>query len=215
MLDRKLQAAGPMTMEERKVATIMVVTVVSWIWFGELIGLANIALLSSVLLFVFRTIKWKDVESYVNWGVILMYGGAISLGSALVETNAASWFANLVMSNITLSPILFLVLVSFVAIFLTEGISNAACVSILLPIMFQVGDIYAINPIATVFVVAVPSGLAFILPMGTPPNAIAYSSGYYEIRDVFVPALILNVVSWIFFIVMALLYWPMIGLNLT
>jgi sodium-dependent dicarboxylate transporter 2/3/5 len=118
------------------------------------------------------------------------------------------------MQNIVLSPFLFLLLVSLIAKFLTEGISNAACVSILLPIVFEIGDIYAINPIATVLIVAIPSGLAFVLPMGTPPNAIAYSSGYYEIRDIMVPALILNIVSWIIFVIMALIYWPLVGINL-
>jgi sodium-dependent dicarboxylate transporter 2/3/5 len=214
VLAGQLRDAGRMTFVEKKVTMILSATIIAWIFFSEELGLASISLLSAVLLFVFKTIEWKDVESYVNWGVILMYGGAISIGSALVETNAASWVSHQIMQNIVLSPFLFLLLVSLIAKFLTEGISNAACVSILLPIVFEIGDIYAINPIATVLIVAIPSGLAFVLPMGTPPNAIAYSSGYYEIRDIMVPALILNIVSWIIFVIMALIYWPLVGINL-
>ena len=215
VLAEQLREAGPMSREEHQVAALMVATILAWILFSEELGLAGIALLSAVTLFMLRTIEWTDVESYVNWGVILMYGGAISIGSALVETRAAYWLSELVLSNITLSPILFLALASLLAKFLTEGISNAACVSILLPILFEVGELYHINPIATVLIVAIPSGLAFALPMGTPPNAIAYSSGYYEIRDILVPALILNIVSWILFIALAMVYWPLVGFHLS
>jgi len=214
VLAGQLQRAGHMTYEEKKVAAILAATILAWIFLSEELGLASISLLSAVFLFVFKTIEWKDVESYVNWGVILMYGGAISIGTALVETNAADWLSHLVMQNITLSPFLFLLIVSLVAKFFTEGISNTACVSILLPMVFEVGNIYAINPIAMVLIVAIPSGLAFVLPVGTPPNAIAYSSGYYEIRDILIPAVVLHVVSWIIFVVMAMVYWPLVGINL-
>jgi sodium-dependent dicarboxylate transporter 2/3/5 len=215
VLAEELEEAGSMSPEEWRVASIMIATILAWIFLSRELGVASIALLSAVSLFLFRTIEWKDVESYVNWGVILMYGGAISIGSALVKTHAANWISDLVLSNITLSPILFLVVASLIAKLLTEGISNAACVSILLPILFEVGELYHINPIATVLTVAIPSGLAFALPMGTPPNAIAYSSGYYEIRDILFPAVILNIVSWILFIILAAVYWPLVGFHLT
>jgi sodium-dependent dicarboxylate transporter 2/3/5 len=215
VLAEELREAGPMSPEEKRVAVLMVATILAWILFSEELGLAGIALLSAVALFLLRTIEWTDVESYVNWGVILMYGGAISIGSALVETHAAHWVSELVLSNVSLSPLLFLALASLVAKFLTEGISNAACVSILLPILFEVGELYHINPVATVLIVAIPSGLAFALPMGTPPNAIAYSSGYYEVRDILVPALVLNIVSWILFIALAAIYWPLVGFRLS
>ena len=215
VLAKQLAEAGRITPEEKRLAVVVALTILCWIFFSNELGLATISLLSAVLLFVLRTIKWQDVESYVNWGVILMYGGAISIGMALVETHAAHWISNMVLSNISLSPVLFLVLASLLAKFLTEGISNAACVSILLPILFEVGELYHINPIATVLIVAIPSGLAFALPMGTPPNAIAYSSGYYEIRDILIPAVILNLISWVLFIGMAVLYWPLVGFHLT
>jgi sodium-dependent dicarboxylate transporter 2/3/5 len=93
-------------------------------------------------------------------------------------------------------------------------VSNTATVAIILPIGFSIGEALGINPIAIVFIVAIPSGLAFTLPIATPPNAIAYSSGYYEISDVIKPGLMLNILSWIVFIALALIYWPRIGLNI-
>jgi len=174
-----------------------------------------IAILAAVSLFVFDILTWDDVESNVNWGIILMYGGAIAMGSALAKTGAALWISNLVLDNGYLTPLLLLIIVSLVSIFLTEGISNSAAVAILLPIGFSIGDVMGINPIAMVYMIAIPAGLAFILPMGTPPNAIAYSSGYYEIKEVILPGLILNFTAWIVFIIMALVYWPLVGINIT
>jgi len=213
-LERDLLAQGAMSSDEKKVGLVMLGTLLLWITMGSRLGLANIALISSVFLFSLGVMDWKDVEGYVNWGVILMYGGAIALGSALVSTGAAQWLADIFLSNLLLTPITFLLVLSLFSKFLTEGISNTAAVAIILPIGFGIGQAIGINPIAIVFIVAIPSGLAFTLPVASPPNAIAYSSGYYEISDVVKPGLILNMLSWIVFIIIALVYWPMIGLNM-
>jgi sodium-dependent dicarboxylate transporter 2/3/5 len=215
-IQRELGEKGRITSEEKRVALVMGLTLFAWIFFGHSMGLANIALLSSVLLFALGIMDWKTVEDYVNWGVILMYGGAISLGSALVSTGGAQWLADLFLQRGSMTPFTFLLVLSLVSKFLTEGISNTATVAIVLPIGFSVGEALGINPIAAVFIVALPSGLAFTLPIASPPNAIAYSSGYYEISDILKPGLILNIISWIVFIVIALTYWRWspVGLNL-
>jgi len=215
VLGRELESIGSMDIVEKKTAIIMTLTILAWILFGTDVGLAVIAILAAVSLFVFDILTWDDVESNVNWGIILMYGGAIAMGSALAKTGAALWISNLVLDNGYLTPLLLLIIVSLVSIFLTEGISNSAAVAILLPIGFSIGDVLGINPIAMVYMIAIPAGLAFILPMGTPPNAIAYSSGYYEIKEVILPGLILNFTAWIVFIIMALVYWPLVGINIT
>lgn len=214
-LERELRDIGKMTSYEKKAGVIMLLTIFSWVFLGNIFGLAVIAILSGVSLFMFNVLDWDDVESNVNWGIILMYGGAIAIGSALASTGAAEWIANVVLDNITLTPLILVLVISFISIFLTEGISNSACVAILIPIGFSLGDVVGIHPIAIVYLIAVPSGLAFILPMGTPPNAIAYSAGYYEIREILLPGLILNLTSWIVFIIMVFTYWPLIGISMT
>ena len=214
-LERELQDIGKISSYEKKAGAIMLLTIFSWVFLGNIFGLAVIAILSGVSLFMFNVLDWDDVESNVNWGIILMYGGAIAIGSALATTGAAEWIANIVLDNITLTPLVLVLVISFVSIFLTEGISNSACVAILIPIGFSLGDVVGINPIIMVYLIAVPSGLAFMLPMGTPPNAIAYSAGYYEIRETLLPGLILNLVSWIVFVIMVFTYWPFIGIGIT
>jgi sodium-dependent dicarboxylate transporter 2/3/5 len=215
VLEKELNRIGSMDIYEKKSGAILILTILSWIFLGHDFGLAAIAILGAVAIFILNVVNWEDIESDVNWGVILMYGGAISIGSALSQTGAAQWLANQALDSFVLTPILLMLGISLVAKFLTEGISNSAAVAILIPIGFSVGDVVGINPVAMVYLIAIPSGLAFMFPMGTPPNAIAYSSGYYEIKDVLLPGLILNLTSWIAFIIMALVYWPIIGLSIT
>lgn len=213
-LKKELESIEKMSAYEKKAGAIMVLTILLWVFCGNVFGLAVIAIISCVSLFMFNVLDWSDVESNVNWGIILMYGGAIAIGSALASTGGAEWIVNIVLDNATLTPLIVVLVISFVAIFLTEGISNSACVAILIPIGFSLADVVGIHPIAMVYLIAVPSGLAFILPMGTPPNAIAYSAGYYEIREILLPGLILNLTSWIVFIILVFTYWPLIGINI-
>lgn len=215
VLTRHLDRMGKMSGDEKKAGMVMLVTVLVWIILGDTVGLSVIAILAAVSLFILDVINWDDVESNVNWGIILMYGGAIAMGSALESAGALEWIADILIKNVTFTPLLLLIIISLIAKFLTEGISNSAAVAILLPVGFSLGNVIGINPIAMTYIVAVPAGLAFILPMGTPPNAIAYSSGYYEIKEILLPGLILNLASWIVFILMALTYWPLVGVNIT
>ncbi|MCP2520780.1 DASS family sodium-coupled anion symporter [Candidatus Aminicenantes bacterium AC-335-A11] len=210
VLAKKIKTLGPLSREEKIVGVILVITIICWITLSNKIGLANISIFSAISLFIFNVIHWKEVEEYVNWGVILMYGGAIALGFALAQTQAAEWLANIFVSKNKLSPFLFIVTLSLIAKLLTEGISNTAAVAILLPLGFAFG--HKINPVIIVYIVAVPAGLAFCLPMGTPPNAICYSAGYYRISDAGKAGLLLNLVSWIIFLLMIKFYWPIIGL---
>jgi sodium-dependent dicarboxylate transporter 2/3/5 len=110
--------------------------------------------------------------------------------------------------------VLLLVVISGLSIVLTEGMSNAATVAVILPICFGLFDTAGLDPRLAVFAVAIPAGLAFSLPMGTPPNAIAISSGFYRVSDVAKRGVILSIIAWGLFILMALFYWPLIGLHI-
>jgi len=213
-LQERIHRLGKMSKREKIVGLIMVATVICWMTLSNTIGLANIAILSAVSLFLFNVVPWKEIEEYVNWGVILMYGGAISLGFALDHTQAAAWLAKNALSSSKVTPFVFIIVITFIAKFLTEGISNVATVAILLPLGFALGQTYGISPIIVVYAVAIPAGLAFSLPMGTPPNAICYASGYYRISDLIKAGLVLNVISWLLFLLMVKLYWPLIGLKI-
>jgi sodium-dependent dicarboxylate transporter 2/3/5 len=214
ILREEVAMRGPLSHGEKRMLVVMSATTILWITQSEMLGLANIALMGAVSLFVLKVIEWEDAEEYVNWGIILMYGGAVAIATSLADTGAAQWLADAVFRDRTLSPFALLALTALASVLLTEGISNVAAVAILLPIGFSLGDIHGINPIAIVYATAVTAGLAFCLPMGTPPNAICISSGYYRVADSVKPGLILMVISWLGFLLLVKAYWPLIGISL-
>lgn len=215
ILREEIAMRGPMAGGEKRMVAVMLVVIFLWITKSEVLGLANIALVGAVSLFILRVVSWEDAEEYVNWGILLMYGGAVAIASALSETGAAHWLANTLFADRTLTPFALVALTALGAKLLTEGISNVAAVAILLPIGFSLGNIHGVNPIIIVYAVAVSAGLAFCLPMGTPPNAICISSGYYRVADCIRPGLILLIASWLVFLLAVKIYWPLIGIQLT
>lgn len=214
VLQEKTRELGPLSFNEIKVFAILVCAVLLWISVSERLGLATVSLMAAVALFVVRTVTWEDVEDYVNWGVILMYGGAITLAAALDITGTAKWLIHATFGSAQFPPFLLIILLTVAAKLLTEAISNVATVAILLPLGFSLGEASGVNPVVIVFTVAVSSGLAFCLPMGTPPNAICFSSGYYRVADVLKAGILLNVLGTLLFLLMVKFYWGLIGLSL-
>jgi len=213
-LERDIEEMGPLKAEEKKLMAVLVVVICCWLFLSQYIHISVTAILGGVLIFVLKIIDWKDIEDYVNWGVILMYGGAIVVATALTSSGATSWVAERIFTCVPLSPVMFILVVSLLTKIITEGISNVAAVAIVIPLAFSVGSVVHINPIVTTLVVAISGGLAFCLPMGTPPNAIAFSSGFLRISDVVRIGVVLNIVSVVVILLVARFYWPLMKLDL-
>ncbi len=211
-LQEKIAALGPPGGKEKRLAFVVFAVIVMWLFFSGAVHISVTALLGGVAVFVFRIIDWQDLAEYVNWGVILMYGGAMVVATALTLSGASLWFAQKMLAGAHLSPLLFLVFIALLTKLLTEGISNVAAVAIVLPVAFSLGAVSGIDPVMTTLTVALSGGLAFCLPMGTPPNAIAFASGYYRITEVARAGIILNLLSVVVIVLVALFYWPLVGL---
>jgi sodium-dependent dicarboxylate transporter 2/3/5 len=209
----KLLTLGRMDFRERTIASVMVVTIALWVALGEEFGLATIALAAVVALFALRAVRWHDIEGYVNWGLILMYGGAICLAGALNRTGAATWLASQTVASWAGGPVSVALLLSSATIALTEVMSNSAAVAIVMPVSLAVAAQFDIAPRLMAPLIAVPAGLSFLLPIGTPANAIAYSSGFLRVRDMLVPGLIVNLTSLALFNFLIWWYWPLLGVT--
>jgi len=214
IIEDKVLRMGRMSVRERTIGLIMLATLAVWIAGGEELGLANVALGAVVAIFVLKLLRWSDIEPYVNWGVLFMYGGAIALGSALNRSGASHWIAGVTISRWATNPIEVIAIISAFGIVLTEAMSHSAVVALLMPVALGIATQYGMDPRIMAPAVALPSGLAFTLPVGTPGNAIAYASGYMQLRDMLVPGAVLVFVAWIAFNVTAIYYWPLIGLPL-
>jgi sodium-dependent dicarboxylate transporter 2/3/5 len=212
-VQQRLQRTGRLTLQELQIAAVMMLTILAWIMLGEEFGLANIALAAVVVLFAFRIVQWRDVEGYVNWGLILMYGGAICLGSALNKSGAAAWVAQHSIAQWAGGPLSVILMVSLATVALTEVMSNSAAVAIVMPVSIAVAQQFGMDPRLMAPLVAVPAGMAFMLPIGTPANAIAYSSGYLRLSDMMWPGLVLNLTAYVIFNLLVVFYWPVLGIR--
>jgi len=210
---RRARALGKIRPREYAVGAILLITIIFWITIGKTVGLAAIAMVSVMALFVLRLVKWREIEEYVNWGIILMYGGAIILGTALDRSGAARWMVDAIMTQWAQTPLTVLALFSLLAILLTESMSNAAVIAVLLPVSIGMAGRTNMSPEVMTYAVAIPAGLAFMLPMSTPANAIAVSSDYISVFDMAKGGVIMFLTSWVTFNLMAHFYWPLIGLR--
>jgi len=208
---REREKLGPPSRREIGVGALSLLTIVSWIFLHDLFGLATIGLLSVALMFIFRLTGWEVIEQNVNWGVILMYGGAIALGSALHTTGASEWIVHNTIGRYTLSPYLTLFLLGALSLLLTEFISNAAVVSVMMPVAIGLAETNGLSLHAITLAIALPSGLSYTLPMGTPATAIAYSSGYMTQKDFLQIGPVMALLSLLMFALTARFYWPLLG----
>jgi len=212
-LNKELEQIGPISKREFRVGLIAFATVIAWIFGFKSVGLANIALLSTAALFIWRAVKWAEIESNVNWGIILMYGGAIALGSALHSTGASHWLVDNTVGRYNLTPMQLIIILGIISLTLTEFISNAAVVSVLMPVGLGLAETQGLSLEAVTLAIALPSGLSYVLPMGTPATAIAYSAGYIPQRRFISYGILMNFISLGAFILVIWLYWPSIGLK--
>lgn len=213
-LNKKRLETGKMSYNEMLTALVMVLTVTCWIFFGEKSGLAAIAILGAAALFTFRVVSWEKIEEYVNWGIVLMYGGTIALASALEKTGAAVWIVKKGLGTFSHSPLAIIAVISLVAIILTECISHAAVVAILMPVGMGMCATLGIDPKVMTLSIALPAGLAYCLPMGTPATAIAYASGFLKSKDIIKSGTVIMAISWGLFLLSVLFVWPLLGLKI-
>ncbi len=169
--------------EEIETIFIYLFAIILWVFFSHKIDMAVTGLLSSFSLFVLRIINWRDAQNYVNWGIILMYGGAIVLGTSLYKSGTANFISDALLKPLEKSPPFLFLFLILLTLFLTEFISNVATCALILPVAYGFSGIF--DPFFITLSIGISSGLAFILPYGSTPNALAYSSGRYSIYDAF------------------------------
>lgn len=209
-IKNQVSITGKMRKNEFLVLIILILTILLWIFFSshQYFGLAVIAILGSILLFLTGTITWKDVEKRVPWGIILLYGGAITLGIGIQKTGAGEWIANILFNTAGVNPYFVILILIIFTILLTNVMSNIGAVAILLPIGFAIAtEIPGISPLLASMIIALSGGLAFMLVIATPGNAITYSSGYFSTRDLFKAGSIANILCIAIIFIVATVYW--------
>jgi sodium-dependent dicarboxylate transporter 2/3/5 len=202
---------GVITFQEKGIALVMGLTIFTWFGYGDALGIANIAIISLVLLFSFNLINWKLVEPHINWAIILMYGGAICLGEVMATSGAALWLSQYIFSGTVQSSTLFLISIAVLSLLFTTFMSNSAVIAILLPPAISMCDAYGISPALATLTVILPSNFAFILPIATPASALAYSARYFSLGEMVRAGTLLSLLGMGCYLFLLYFYWPLIG----
>ncbi|WP_019530493.1 SLC13 family permease [Dasania marina] len=155
-----------------------------------------VALTAIIVLLASGLLKWKELESSTDWGVLLLFGGGITLSVVLAKTGASTFLADqLVAIFAGGSALLFLALAVALMIFLTELASNTASAALLIPIFYSLPQSQiGVSPELLSIAIAVAASCAFMLPVATPPNAIVYGTGLVMQRQMIRVGLFLNVI---------------------
>lgn len=182
-LEERRRALGRFGPRQRAVLCILLLTIAAWTYFGVK-HLAPVALASAALLIGTRLVRWDDVQRHVPWDLLILEAGALALCAALQATGSAEWAAQQFFAHISHNPLWIIALLTLAVVLLTELFSNPAVVTLLVPLMLTIGPGLGMDPILLALAVAIPCGLSFVLPLGSPPLAIAFASGEYKVRTV-------------------------------
>lgn len=152
-----------------------------------------IAVAALVVLAVGRLVDWKDIDRATDWGVLLLFGGGITLSKVMSATGASDYLAHQIqLVTDGWPPLAFIGVVILFMIFLTELSSNTASTALMVPIFAVVATDLGLPPKAIVLPIAMAASCAFMLPIATPPNAIVFASGKVTQRQMMRTGLFLN-----------------------
>jgi len=212
MIETSVAELGPLTPHQFRVAGVIGATVCSWVFLGGRVDLAALALLGAVTLFAIGALKWGDLDGYVHWGIVLMYGGAIALGAAVEGSGAATWMVERVIAGVEIPPFAAVVGLALLTVVLTEFMSNAAAVAVMLPLGFSMSGQLGLDPVVIVLTCSLAAGLDFTFPFSSAPSSIVYAGGYLRMRDMLVVGSVMTLAQILLLLLVSWLYWPMIGL---
>jgi len=151
-------------------------------------------------------LTWEDTKK-IPYEIMFLFGAGFSIAMAFSKTGLADVIANQLLSVTDLPIILLIILVASLVTFTTEITSNTALISVVLPIIYSLGNVGNIDVALILFVATICASYAFMLPIATPPNAIAMSSGVVKVKDMAKYGLVFNILGIVLVTTTAILYW--------
>jgi len=204
LLKEKMKTLDKITIPEKKVAGVFIATALLWISRpiieNVISGITDtgIAIAAAVSLFLIPAkddfiLSWPDMKR-LPWGVLILFGGGLSLASAISTTGLAEWLGESVAILSNWPVFLVLLLVVALVVFLTEITSNTATAAAFLPVMGSIAAGLGQHALLFTLPVALAASSAFMLPVATPPNAIIYSSNRIDIPEMVRAGIWLNLI---------------------
>ncbi len=230
LIHQEREALGRTSYEEKVVAWVFAFAAFMWIsrgfiWNDLLPEITDgmIAVFATVLLFTMparnalarRVLEWKDAVK-IPWGILLLFGGGLAIASGFRETGLSEWMGTqlTVLDGFHLAVII--TSATLLILFLTEITSNTATATMIMPVVASLALALGIHPFALMIPCAMAANCAFMLPVGTPPNAIIFATDKLTILEMVRTGFLMNLIAVVLIVLMIYFMVPVFwGLDLT
>lgn len=210
IITSELDKLGKISREEVLVLIIFGFAAFMWITRGfiweniELTSMLTdgaIAMMASLILFLIptkrqskRLLDWS-VAKELPWGVLLLFGGGLAVASAIVETGVDQWLGDLLTNVQGIHIVLIITIVALAILFLSEITSNTATATMILPVLAGLTIALDVHPFTLMIPAGMAANCAFMLPVGTPPNAIVFGTEKISIQEMAKAGFALNIIA--------------------
>lgn len=222
LIESEIEKLGPIKPSELRLIVIAGLLLVSWATEGVLhpfdsssITLIALALMLSPKIGVFT---WKEVESTINWGTIIVFAIGISLGTVLLRTGAAQWLSDVTFGAMGLDNMPLIAIIALVSIFnilIHLGFASATSLaSALIPVFIALTTTLNLGDSSLGFVLIQQFVICFgfLLPVSAPQNMLAYGTNTFTVQDLLKSGIVITVVGYILVLILSATYWQWIGL---
>jgi sodium-dependent dicarboxylate transporter 2/3/5 len=198
----------PWSKPQKRVLWIFSMVAILWIfrepivtWTGIPYRDENAAILGALALFLLPNgddkqtlLKWSDTEK-LPWGILLLFGGGLAMAAILEKNGILKSLSAYFNFADGINPIILIFILTALAIFISEVLSNLAMVTVFIPIVGVFAEQTQTPLFPLAMALTLGASLAFMMPVGTPPNAIVFGSGYLKIKQMVRIGFILNIIS--------------------
>ncbi|MFC1629279.1 SLC13 family permease [Gemmatimonadota bacterium] len=171
-----------------------------------------IILVPTILFFLLRILRLEDLEG-TSWNIVLLFGGAMSIGFCLWETGTAEWLAIHWLSIfLETSPLIFILGISVFVLVMTNVIMNVAAIAITVPVALTIAPYVGVSPEVILFASLVTAGMPFLLLVGAAPNAIAHTSRQFTTGEFFKAGIPASMILMAVLALFVAVIWPAMGM---
>lgn len=226
VIKQELEALGKMSKGEKNALAFLAFAILVFVFNDQIAALVpwlqyisneGWGIMLIVISFIWP-VDWKNGEflmdgkyamEKISWGTFLLLGGALTLGGLFSASGIAAWIASGLSFLENWPPLLIIVFLCVVVSFITEAVSNFVVVAAFMPALVGLADTVHMNPLFIMMAVSLSASLAFMLPSGTPPNALVFGTNYLETKDMLKAGFIAKMIGVVLFpIVMFLIAKP-------
>ncbi|XP_078092940.1 Na(+)/dicarboxylate cotransporter 3 [Mustelus asterias] len=151
-------------------------------------------------------LSWKKIQRDLPWNVIILLGGGFAIAKGCEASGLSVWFGNQLQPLMNIKPTIAVILICLLITCFTEFASNTATIVIMLPIVSELAIHLKVNPLYLMVPATVVGSYAFMLPISTPPNSIAFATGFLKVNDMVKSGIVMNILG-ISLILLAINSW--------